>query len=85
MRHCYTAQEVKNEPVPKDAHCKISEINSSGSKVSWKIECTGEMAGKGEGEIVYQGDSAYEGKSRMQAQGMTVATRYKGKRLGECK
>jgi len=85
MRHCYTEQEVKEEPVPKNDNCKITDFKSSGSKVSWKLECKGEMAGKGEGEITYQGDSAYEGKATIQTQGMTMTTKYKGKRIGECK
>jgi hypothetical protein len=85
MRHCYTAQEVKEEPVPKDNNCKITDLKSSGNKVSWKLECKGEMAGKGEGEMVYLGDSAYEGKTKMQTQGMTMTSKYKGKRLGDCK
>jgi len=85
VRHCYTPQEVKEQPVPKDESCKVTDLKSSGSKVSWKLECTGEAAGKGEGEITYQGDSAYEGKSRMQTQGMTMSMKYKAKRLGDCK
>lgn len=85
MHHCYTAQEVREEPVPKDKNCKITELKSSGNKVTWKLECKGEMAGKGEGEMVYQGDSAYEGKTKMQTQGMTMTSKYKGKRLGDCK
>lgn len=85
MRHCYTAQEVKEEPVPRDNNCKITDLKTTGNKVSWKLECKGEMSGKGEGEMTYLGDSAYEGKSRMQAQGMTMVSKYKGKRIGECK
>lgn len=85
MRHCYTEQEVKEGPVPKDNNCRITELKATGSKTSWKMECRGELAGKGEGEIVYQGDSAYEGKSRLQAQGMTMTSKYKAKRIGECK
>lgn len=85
MRHCYTEQEVKEEPVPKGNDCKITDLKTSGNKTSWKIECKGEMAGKGEGEMTYLGDSAYEGKSRMQTQGMTMTSSYKGKRIGECK
>jgi len=85
VRHCYTPQEVRDEPVPKDDNCKITDLKSSGGKVSWKLECKGEMAGKGEGEIVYHGDSAYEGKTSMQVEGMTMTTRYRGKRLGECR
>lgn len=85
MRHCYTPQEVKQEPVPKDKDCQVTELKSSGYKVNWKLECKGEMAGKGEGEITYQGDSAYEGRTRMQTQGMTMTTKYRGKRIGECR
>ena len=84
VRHCYTPQDVREQPVPKDDQCRVTDLKSTGSKVSWKVECTGEMAGKGEGEISYQGDSACEGKSRMQTQGMAVSMKYKGKRLGDC-
>jgi hypothetical protein len=85
MRHCYTAQEIKEEPVPKNNDCKITDLKSSGNKTSWKLECKGEMAGRGEGEMIYLGDSAYEGRSTMQTQGMTMTSKYKGKRLGDCK
>jgi hypothetical protein len=85
MRHCYTAQEVKEQPVPKDSNCKITDLKSSAGKVNWKMECKGEMAGKREGKIVYQGDSAYAGWTKMQTQGMTMSTKYKAKRVGDCK
>ena len=85
MRHCYTAQEVKEEPVPKDNNCKVTDLKSSAGKVNWKVECKGEMAGKGEGQITYQGDSAYEGWTKMQTQGMNMTMKYKAKRLGDCK
>ena len=85
MRHCYTEQEVKENPVPKENNCKITDLKSSGNKTSWKVVCTGEAAGKGEGEMTYQGDSAYEGKSKMETQGMTMSMKYKAKRIGECK
>ena len=85
VRHCYTAQEVKEQPVPRDEQCKVTDLKNSGSKTSWKFVCTGEAASKGEGEITYQGDSAYEGRTRMQTQGMTMTTKYRGKRIGECR
>ena len=85
MRHCYTAQEVKEQPVPKDNNCKVTDLKSSASKVNWKVECKGEMAGKGEGQITYQGDSAYEGWTKMQTQGMNMTMKYKAKRVGDCK
>jgi hypothetical protein len=84
IRQCYTAEDVKGEPVPADENCQITNYKSSGNKVTWQLECTGAMAGKGEGEIVFQGDSAYEGKATIQTQGMAMTTQYTGKRLGEC-
>ena len=85
VRHCYTPQEVKEQPVPKDDNCKVTDLKSSAGKVNWKLECTGEMAGKGEGQIAFQGDSAYEGWTKMQTQGMNMTMKYKAKRLGDCK
>jgi hypothetical protein len=42
------------------------------------------MGGKGEGEIVYQGDATYVGKTKIQTQGMTFNMNHKGKRVGKC-
>jgi len=87
VRHCVTPQEARDveKTVPKDEHCKITDLKSSANKVSWKLACSGGMAGKGEGEIEYQGDSAYKGHTRMQAEGMTMNMKYQGKRIGDCK
>lgn len=85
VRHCYTPEDIKEQPVPTDEQCKVTDLQTVGNKVRWKVECRGEASGKGDGEITYLGDSAYEGKSRMQTQGMTMSTRYKARRLGNCK
>lgn len=85
MRHCYTEQDVKESPVPKEDNCKIHDVKSSGNRTTWKMECSGEAASQGEGEIIHQGDSAYQGRTRMQSQGMMMDVRYRGKRIGECK
>ncbi len=84
MRHCYTEQEIREQPVPKDQNCKMTDLKTTGNKVSWKLECTGEMAGTGEGEIIHRGDSAYEGKALIRTQGMAMTTKYQGKRVGPC-
>jgi hypothetical protein len=86
VRHCVTPQEAKDAekslPIGKD--CKIIDLRLSAKKVNWKVECTGEMAGKGEGEVEYKGDSSYEGKTKIQTQGITFNMNHKGKRVGEC-
>jgi hypothetical protein len=85
MQHCYTDEDVKSEPVPANENCQITNLKTSGNKITWQLECKGEMAGKGQGEIVFQGDSAYEGNATIEAQGMIMVTKYKGRRIGECK
>jgi hypothetical protein len=86
VRHCVTQQDAedieKSLPIRKD--CKIIDLRSSANKINWKVECTGEMAGKGEGEVEYKGDSSYEGKTMIQTQGMTFNMKHKGKLVGKC-
>ena len=86
VRHCVTQQEAKeiekSLPISKD--CQIIDFRSSANKINWKVECTGEMAGNGEGEVEYKGDSSYEGKTIIQTQGMIFHMRHKGKLVGKC-
>lgn len=87
IKHCYTSEEVKNNEkmVPEQDNCKITELNSSAGKISWNIVCSGEQQGSGSGEMIFKGDSAYEGKMKFQTGGMSMNSRYQGRRLGECK
>jgi len=64
--------------------CKIIDLRSSANKVNWKVECTGEMSGKGEGEIEHKSDSSYEGLTKIQTRGMIFNMKHKGTRIGEC-
>lgn len=86
VRHCVTPQEAKDieKSLPISKDCKIIDFRSSANKINWKVECTGEMAGKGEGEVEYKGDSSYEGKTMIQTQGMTFNMKHKGTLAGEC-
>ena len=86
VRHCVTQQDAKDieKSLPISKDCKIIDLRSSANKINWKVECTGEMAGKGEGEVEYKGDSSYEGKTMIQTQGMTFNMKHKGKLAGEC-
>lgn len=88
MTHCYTAEDVKDQQsvVPQqDGNCKITDLRSSGNKVTWKMVCSGEQKGKGSGEITYSGNTAYQGKMKFETEGMTMNSTYKAKRIGECK
>lgn len=67
--------------------CKVSDYKTVGNKVSWSMVCTGAQPMSGTGEFVYQGDS-YTGLMTMnmegRGQGMPMAMKYTGKRLGDC-
>ncbi len=88
MTHCYTKEDLKDDKqiVPKqDGNCKVTDMKHTGSKMTWKMSCTGDNKSKGEGEIVYKGDTAYDGFMKFEMEGMKITSRYKAKRVGACK
>jgi hypothetical protein len=88
VTHCYTKEDLKDNKkvVPQQkGDCKMTDMNYSGNKVTWKMVCTGKNVGKGEGEMIYNGSTAYEGSMKMEMQGMVMTNKYKARRIGECK
>ena len=88
VTHCYTKEDLKDNKkvVPQQkGDCKITDMKSSGNKVTWKMVCIGENKSKGEGEIIYKGATAYEGSMKMETQGMVMTNKYKARRIGDCK
>jgi hypothetical protein len=95
VRRCYTRQDIDNKRSALDSaraekNCKARDFNTSGNKMTFKMECEG-RGGKttGSGEFTYHAN-AYEGvmKTRMQSERrgeMEMTTRVAGKRLGDCK
>jgi hypothetical protein len=86
-RHCYTKEELKDEKqaLPKQqGDCKVTDMKRNGSRITWKVLCTGENKGTGEGEIIFRGDTAYDGSMNFDMQEMKMTSRYKARRLGEC-
>lgn len=87
VTHCYTPEDVKDQQsvVPKqEGDCRITDLRSTGSRVTWKMVCSGKQQGKGSGEITFSGSTAYQGKMKFTTEGMTMNSSYKAKRLGEC-
>ncbi|MBI5887242.1 MAG: DUF3617 family protein [Deltaproteobacteria bacterium] len=90
--HCYTQKELKDSKntLPKsDEKCEIVDYKSSGKKASWAVQCKGENAMNGSGEILYKGDS-YESTVKMtsknsRGRSMQIIQHIKGRRLGNCK
>lgn len=70
-----------------EGNCKVSDVKSSGNKVTWKVRCKGDGQDmKGGGEITHS-KSSYQGSMHMSgtADGEKVDMKatYRGKRLGQ--
>jgi hypothetical protein len=86
LKHCYTKEDVKDQKkmVNSNKDCTITELNTIGNKVSWKMKCTGENPGSFSGETTFAGES-YDSLMKMKSQGMSMNMKVKGKRIGVCK
>ena len=88
VRHCYTKEDVKDQKkvINRDKDCTVTDLKSTGSKVSWKMVCTGKNAGKFSGETIFSGDS-YDSVMNMQSdsgKGRSMTIKAKGRRVGNC-
>ena len=91
-RACVTAQQLEDPKgtLPKmDANMKCEQLDykTSGSTVSWKMRCTGEVPMEGSGQMT-AGPESYSGKMdmtmKMQGQSMSMSQTMAGKRVGDC-
>lgn len=92
-RACVTAKQLEDPQgaVPKmpEGGMKCSQVDykTSGSTVTWKMRCTGEMPMEGSGQMT-AGPDRYNGKMdmtmKMQGQTMTMSQTMSGKRVGDC-
>ncbi len=93
MKRCITGKEIadlqsKAAKPPGSENCKVTENRTGASGGSWRVECTGKMAIKGEGTVTASGDT-YSMQSRMtmttaEGKSMEITSSMSGKRLGEC-
>jgi hypothetical protein len=75
-----------SEPPPGgDPTCVASNYQRVGKKVTWTMQCSGQMPMTGTGEINYNDDeSAYTGVITASADGMDLTIQLTGKKLGTC-
>lgn len=79
-----TAREWTKPPPGEDSSCVNSNFQRSGSKVTWDMQCSGQMPMTGHGEITFEGEDAYSGAIDATAEGMTMKINLSGKKLGAC-
>jgi hypothetical protein len=81
---CLSQSDVEADPAPglQQGACRATDVRRSGDKVTWKLDC-GDI-GKGEGEVVYQSPTSYEGWMRLETMGTAVRTTIHARRLDKC-
>jgi len=81
---CLSQADVDADPVPQldKSACKATDIHRSGDKIVWKLDCG--PIGKGDGEVVYQSPTAYEGSMKLETGGTVVRSKIRAKRVGGC-
>jgi hypothetical protein len=83
---CLSQADVDADPVPalERGICRATDVRRAGDKVTWKLECTGAIAGQGQGEIVQRSATAYDGWMTLDAGGVKMKTTLSGRRVGGC-
>lgn len=83
MKVC--SPRVWTRPPPGgDSSCVNTDFVQTGNKVTWKTQCTGQMAMTGTGEITFEGEDAYTGAITATADGMNMTINLSGKKIGTC-
>ena len=83
---CITGDELVPQSQEANSECVVSDMETSGDTVSWKIVCSGANGRmEGTGTITYSGDTM-EGTidMLMPDAGMQVKNTISGKRIGDC-
>ncbi len=86
IRICAAKNAKDEEYIPRqNSNCRVTDSKRTGSKFTYRMECTGSDAATMDGEVVF-GTGAYEGKMRMTMAGSSQAMQmtYSGKRTGSC-
>lgn len=94
VKKCITAQEAKHFwhdlSNNKDKHCRLSDVNISGDRASWRMQCTG-VGGQMHGKAlaVIDNPTHYHASSDMTSTSggatMKIHVETQGHRLGPCK
>ena len=79
-----TAKTWTKPPPGGDKSCVASDYKMVGSKMTWKMQCSGQMPMQGTGELNFQGADAYTGAIQATSQGMNMTIKLAGKKVGTC-
>lgn len=71
-------------PPGGDSSCVNTNFLRVGNKVTWTMQCSGDMPMTGEGEVTFQGTDSYTGAINATAEGMTITINLSGTKIGTC-
>lgn len=84
---CLKKDRKAEDAIPQQDDCRVTDVRTTGNKVSYKMVCTGKNPMTGEGEITST-PSAYEGKIRARStkkgEEMEFTQSFSGKKVGAC-
>jgi len=79
------AAKTWTKPPPGgDKSCVASDYKMVGSKMTWKMQCSGQMPMTGTGELTFEGSDSYTGAIQATAQGTNMTIKLSGKKIGTC-
>ena len=79
-----SAKTWTKPPPGGDKSCVASDYKMVGSKMTWKMQCSGQMPMQGSGELNFQGADAYTGAIQATSQGMNMTIKLAGNKVGTC-
>lgn len=71
-------------PPGGDPTCVNTNFQRTGNKVTWAMQCSGDMPMTGTGEITFDTPGSYKGAITATAEGMTILIKLSGTKLGTC-
>jgi hypothetical protein len=72
-------------PPGGDSTCVNSDFQRpSPNKMTWTMQCSGQMPMTGTGEITFEGTDSYTGAINATAEGMTMTINLSGTKIGTC-
>jgi hypothetical protein len=71
-------------PPGGDKSCVASDYKMVGNKATWKIQCSGQMAMQGTGEMTFASPDAYTGAINATSQGTNLTIKLAGRKIGTC-
>lgn len=89
MAQCFTRRDVENPQsmIPGQSGCSVQDVNATGDRVQWRMQCSSPFPMQGTGETIYSGGS-FSGSSAVNTDtaGMKLelTMTYSGRRIGEC-